>query len=47
MNFFLKVIWVVVFLFVVTPIGLLLRMFGVDLLDKKIDSDRASYWNYN
>ena len=47
MNFFLKVFWAVVFLFVVTPIGLLLRMLGVDLLDKKIDSDRASYWNYN
>ena len=44
MNILLKLIWLIVFLFVITPIGLLLRLFGIDLLDKKIDSNNASYW---
>ena len=29
---------------VVTPIGVLLRLFGKDLLDQKIDRSAATYW---
>jgi len=38
------IIMAVVFFIVVTPIGLLLRLFGKDVLDQKIDAKRSSYW---
>ena len=34
----------VIFYFVVTPIGLIMRMIGKDLLDLKL-KDRDSYWH--
>ena len=34
----------ITWLFVVTPIGLLLRLIGRDLLQQRIDRDRTSYW---
>ena len=37
MNILLKLIWAIVFLFLITPIGLLLRLFGIDLLNQQID----------
>jgi len=32
------------FYLIVTPIGLLLRLMGKDLLEKKVPSDKKSYW---
>lgn len=39
-----RVLLSIVYLFVVTPIGLLLRLFGKDLLDERLDPAAASYW---
>ncbi len=39
-----RVILTLVFFFVVLPIGLLLRLFGKDLLHRKLDPDATSYW---
>ena len=38
------IIMLLTFLLVVTPIGLALRIFGKDLLGKKFDKSRQSYW---
>ena len=32
------------FYLVITPVGIVMRMFGKDLLERKIDLDSASYW---
>ena len=34
----------IVFFLVVTPIGFIMRMIGKDLLGKKFDKEKASYW---
>lgn len=34
----------IMFYLVFTPIGLLMRIFGRDLLDQKVDRDAESYW---
>lgn len=39
-----RVILTLVYFFVLTPIGLLLRLFGKDLLDRKLDPEAPSYW---
>jgi hypothetical protein len=39
-----RLILVIVFYLIFTPIGLLLRLFGYDPLDLKIEKNRASYW---
>ena len=39
-----RVLLLIVFLGVVTPTGILMRLFGKDLLGLRIDRDRASYW---
>ncbi len=33
------------FYLIITPIGLLMRLFGKDFLDEKIDKSAKSYWN--
>jgi hypothetical protein len=38
------VILSIFFYLIVTPTGLLMRLFGKDLLDQKIDRDAKSYW---
>ena len=38
------VIMVLLFYLVITPLGLLLRLFGKDLLERKIRKDLPSYW---
>jgi len=43
-DILLKFIFLVVFVFVVTPIGLILRVIGIDYLNKKIDKQTKSYW---
>ncbi|MFA4990108.1 MAG: SxtJ family membrane protein [Candidatus Omnitrophota bacterium] len=39
-----RIILVLVFYLVFTPLGLLMRMFGKDLLERKIERSGASYW---
>ena len=39
-----RVILAVLFFLVVTPIGLILRLSGKDLLDKKAGAKKESYW---
>lgn len=45
-GFFMsRVIMVILFYGVLTPIGLALRLFGKDILDEKIDKSKTSYWH--
>lgn len=39
-----RLILMIIFYLVFTPIGLAIRLFGVDLLDRKIDKFKDSYW---
>lgn len=39
-----RLILLIIFYIVFAPIGLALRLFGVDLLNKKIDKNKQSYW---
>ena len=39
-----RIILTVLFYVVLTPTGLVLRLFGKDILDKKFDKRRESYW---
>lgn len=39
-----RVILVLTFYLVLTPLGLLLRLMGKDLLSRKPDQNRSSYW---
>lgn len=39
-----QVILVVLFYLVITPLGLILKIFGKDLLDLKIEKNKNSYW---
>lgn len=43
-DFFIKIIFGVLFLLIVTPVGILIRMFGVDFLERKTDSKASTYW---
>ena len=38
------IIMAVIFFLVVTPIGLLMRMFGKDVLNLKLNNKKSSYW---
>lgn len=44
MNAILKLIFGILFFIVITPIGLVIRLFGVDFMNKKPDSNKRSYW---
>lgn len=39
-----RLILSILFYLILTPIGLGMRLLGVDLLDRKIDKSRDSYW---
>ena len=39
-----RLILLIMFYLIFTPIGLGMRLFGVDLLDRKIDKSKNSYW---
>ncbi|MCF8241989.1 MAG: hypothetical protein K9J16_11430 [Melioribacteraceae bacterium] len=41
-----RVILSVLFYLIVTPIGLIARLSGKDFLDRKIEREKKSYWNY-
>lgn len=45
-GFFMsRVVLFVIFFGVMTPIGLLMRLCGKDILDERIDKGRESYWH--
>jgi len=39
-----RLILLIIFYLIFTPIGLAMRLFGVDLLDRKIERNKKSYW---
>ncbi len=39
-----RIILALMFYLVFTPIGLAMKLFGKDLLDRKIEKDKQSYW---
>lgn len=39
-----RIILFVVFVLTVIPIGILLKIFGKDILDKKLDKSSSTYW---
>jgi len=39
-----RIILSALFYGVITPIGLMMKLFGKDILDQRIDKDRSSYW---
>lgn len=39
-----RIILCVIFYLIFVPMGVLIRLFGVDLLDRKISKDKKSYW---
>ena len=41
-----KFIMFIIFFFLFTPISLVLKLLGKDLLNKKIDPNKATYWNH-
>ncbi len=44
MNTILKLVFGILFFILITPVGLVIRLFGVDLLQKKTDPSKKSYW---
>lgn len=42
-----RVILLLIFYIIFAPVGLALRVFGADLLDRKIDKNKDSYWRKN
>ena len=44
-NIIAPIIMGIVFFIVITPIGLIMRLIGKDLLNKKINKSLTSYWN--
>ena len=44
--FMTRVILSILFYFVLTPIGLILRIFGKKFLELKYEKSQQSYWNY-
>ena len=40
-----RIILTALFYVGVTPIGIIMRIFGKDMLDEKIDKKRSSYWH--
>jgi hypothetical protein len=39
-----RLILIIMFYLIFTPVGLAIKLFGVDLLDRKIQRERGSYW---
>jgi cytochrome b subunit of formate dehydrogenase len=40
-----KIILLLVFILTVVPVSLFLKLFRKDILDKKLDKEKTSYWN--
>lgn len=45
LNALLNTIFFIIFFLIVTPVGLLIRLFGVDFMQRKISPDSSSYWH--
>jgi hypothetical protein len=46
LGFFVsRIILSIIFFGVITPIGLLMKLFGKDILDERIEKGKASYWH--
>ncbi|AFN74876.1 hypothetical protein MROS_1642 [Melioribacter roseus P3M-2] len=43
--FMSRFILIVLFYFIITPIGLFLRLFGKEFLELRFDKEKKSYWN--
>lgn len=43
-NFLIKGIFGLIFLVLVTPVGFVLRISGIDFMKRKIDPEASSYW---
>ncbi len=39
-----RILLIVLFYFVFSPVGLFMRLFRIDILDRKIAKDKMSYW---
>lgn len=39
-----RLILIILFYLLFTPMGIVMRMFGADLLDRKIEKGRDTYW---
>jgi hypothetical protein len=39
-----RIILFIVFYLIISPLGLLMRLFGADLLERKIDKQKDTYW---
>jgi hypothetical protein len=39
-----RLILFIIFYFIIAPMGIVMRLFGVDLLDRKINKNGTSYW---
>lgn len=39
-----RIILLIIFYLIFTPIGIAIKLFGVDLLERKIETERESYW---
>ena len=44
MKIFLKIILLIIFYLILTPINLFMRVLGVDLLRLKSSEDKKTYW---
>jgi NADH:ubiquinone oxidoreductase subunit 5 (subunit L)/multisubunit Na+/H+ antiporter MnhA subunit len=44
MNTILKFLFTIIFFVIITPLGLIIRLFGIDYLDQKLQTERKSYW---
>ena len=46
LGFFVsRIILSIIFFGVITPTGLLMKLFGKDILDERIEKNKASYWH--
>lgn len=44
-NLFSNIILTLIYFFIFFPIGFLLKILGIDFLDKNIDKTQVSYWD--
>lgn len=44
MQILFKIVLAPVFFIVVTPLAVIMRMLGVDLIDREIDKNQITYW---
>jgi hypothetical protein len=46
LGFFVsRIILSIIFFGIITPIGLLMKLFGKDILDERIEKSKVSYWH--